>query len=73
MTYQYKLKPGSGDEITLSEMTPEELMAEWTYWNRTLPHTFHKNSGQYDAQARLLKDIEAEMERRDIHGLSAYS
>lgn len=57
-----------GDEVSISEMTDEALIRERNFWNSKLPRSFHKSSGEYDAVARVLTEIENEINRREHEG-----
>lgn len=63
----YKFKPGNGDELSLPEMTAEELIEQYNFWNRTLADTFFANSATYDYAARMIRELDDEMLKRDVH------
>lgn len=66
MIDNYVLRPGSGDELTISEMTNEELIEEYNFWNRTLQDVFWFNTGTYDHAATMIREIDEELMRRDV-------
>lgn len=59
---------GTGDEVLISEMSDEELVRERNFYNELLEPAFMVDSGKYDAIANLVKEIEAEMNRREHEG-----
>lgn len=59
---------GTGDEKQISEMTDEELIKERDFWNHKLKPHFYTSSHTYDISATIVKEIEREMQRRDIEG-----
>lgn len=59
---------GTGDEVLISEMSDEELVRERNFYNELLEPAFMVDSGKYDTIANLVKEIEAEMNRREHEG-----
>lgn len=59
---------GTGDEKTIAEMTDEELLAERDFWNNQLKPHFYSSSGKYDISARIVTEIERELNRREHDG-----
>lgn len=60
--------PGTGDEPLISELTDEELIRERNEYNEMLEAAFMVDSGKYDVIATFVKEIEAEMNRREHEG-----
>lgn len=59
---------GTGDEKSISEMTDEELISERNFWNSQLQPQFYTSSHTYDIGATIVKEIEAELNRREHDG-----
>ena len=62
------LPVGSGDHKLVSEMTDEELLAERDWFNALLEPAFFVSSGKYDTISGVVKEIEAEINRREHEG-----
>jgi hypothetical protein len=58
----------SNFDYIIKEMTDEELLLTRNEWNRKLPELFHTSSGDYDTGARIVREVEAELNRREHEG-----